>query len=162
MVQFSLLFVSRFVRVPIDIIHLELRVLCVNENCSVKTRQSELLRYALIMAMLLISGSVFAAVHRWGTESVPFSKAGWESKADLGDRWPMAQNLIETGCLRGMTEPEVLQMLGKEDNRDADENGCSPGDVTLTYVACGRLRFGVLHVDLKNGHVVSAKVTSMD
>lgn len=80
-----------------------------------KTRQSELLRYALIMAMLLISGSVFVALRRWGTESVPFSKAGWESKADLGDRWPMAQSLIKTGCLRGMTEPEVLQMLGKED-----------------------------------------------
>lgn len=137
-------------------------MLCAKENCSVKTRQSELLRYALIMAMLLISGSLFVAVRNWGAESVPFSKAGWESKADLGDRWPMAQSLIETGCLRGMTEPEVLQMLGKEDARQLDENAGSPGDVTLTYVACGRLRFGVLHVDLKNGHVVRAKVTSMD
>lgn len=119
-------------------------------------------RYAVPLGVIIIYGCLFAALHRWGTESVPFSKAGWESKADLGDRWPMAQSLIETGCLRGLTEPEVLQMLGKEDARQPDENAGSSDDVTLTYVACGRLRFGVLHVDLKNGHVVRAKVTSMD
>jgi hypothetical protein len=119
-------------------------------------------RYAVPLGVIIIYGCLFAALHRWGTESVPFSKEGWESRADLGDRWPMAHSLIETDCLRGMTEPGVLQMLGKEDTRVEDENAGSPGDVTLTYMASGRLRFGVLHVDLKNGHVVSAKVTSMD
>lgn len=125
-------------------------------------KRSKLRTNVLGCAVLLLYGAFFAALQRWGTESVPFSKAGWESKADLGDRWPMAQSLIKTGCLRGLTEPEVLQMLGKEDARQADENAGSSGDVTLTYVACGRLRFGVLHVDLKKGHVVRAKVTSMD
>ena len=40
-----------------------------------------------------------------------------ESKVDLSDRWPMAQSLIESGCLKGMSDSEVLQMLGKEDAR---------------------------------------------
>jgi hypothetical protein len=119
-------------------------------------------RYAVPLGVIIIYGCLFAALHRWATESVPFSKAGWESKADLGDRWPMAQSLIKTGCLRGLTEPEVLQMLGKEDNRDADDNGGSPGDVTLTYMASGRLRFAIMHVDLKNGRVVRATITNMD
>lgn len=119
-------------------------------------------RYAVPLGVIIIYGCLFAALHRWGTESVPFSKAGWESKADLGDRWPMAQSLIKTGCLRGLTEPEVLEMLGKEDNRDADDNGGSPGDVTLTYMASGRLRFAIMHVDLKNGRVVRATITNMD
>ncbi len=118
--------------------------------------------YAVPLGVIIIYGCLLAALHRWGTESVPFSKAGWESKADLGDRWPMAQSLIKTGCLRGLTEPEVLQMLGKEDARDADENGGSPGDVTLTYMASGRLRFAIMHVDLKNGRVVRATITNMD
>ncbi len=119
-------------------------------------------RYAVPLGVIIIYGCLFAALHRWGTESVPFSKAGWESKADLGDRWPMAQSLIKTGCLRGLTEPEVLEMLGKEDARQPDENAGSPGDVTLTYMASGRLRFAIMHVDLKNGRVVRATITNMD
>ncbi len=125
-------------------------------------KHSKLRTNVLGCTVLLLYGAFFAALQRWATESVPFSKAGWESKADLGDRWPMAQNLIETGCLIGMTEPEVLRMLGKEDTRHEDENADSPGNVTLTYMASGRLRFAIMHVDLKNGHVVSAKVILMD
>lgn len=124
--------------------------------------QPQLRKYAVPVGVFVIYGCLFAVVHRWGTEKVPFSKAGWESKADLGDRWPMAQSLLETGCLQGKTEPEVLQMLGKEDSRDIDENSEPPGDVTLAYVASGRLRFGILDISFKNGRVARAKVTSMD
>lgn len=127
-----------------------------------KISQSQLRKYAVPVGVFVIYGCVFATVHHWGTEKVPFSKVGWESKADLGDRWPMAQSLLETGCLPGKTEPEVLQMLGKEDAREVDENSEPPGDVTLTYVAPGRLRFGILHISFKSGRVVRAEVTSMD
>ncbi len=125
-------------------------------------KRSQLRKYAVPVGVIVIYGCLFAVVHRWGTEKVPFSKAGWESKADLGDRWPMAQSLIETGCLRGKTEPEVLQMLGKEDHREVDENSEPPGEVTLIFTACGRLRFGILHIRFKNGRVARAEVTSMD
>ncbi len=125
-------------------------------------KHSQLRKYAVPVGVIVIYGCVFAAVHHWATESVPFSKAGWESKADLGDRWPMAQSLLETGCLQGKTEPEVLQMLGKEDSRDIDENSEPPGDVTLTYMASGRLRFAILHISFKNGRVARVEVTSMD
>jgi hypothetical protein len=110
----------------------------------------------------MLYGAFFLAVERWGTEKVPFSKAGWQNKTDLGDRWPMAQNLVETGYLRGMTEPEVVQMLGKEDAREVHRNAESPDDLSLTYVASGRLRFGVLHISFKNGRVTSTEVTSFD
>ena len=125
-------------------------------------KRSQLRKYAVPVGVFVIYGCLYAAFYHWATESVPFSKAGWESKADLGDRWPMAQSLIETGCLQGKTEPEVLQMLGKEDAREVDENSEPPGDVTLTYVAPGRLRFGILHISFKNGRVARAEVTSMD
>jgi hypothetical protein len=125
-------------------------------------KRSKLRINVLGLAVLMLYGAFFVAVQRWGTEKVPFSKAGWQNKADLGDRWPMAQNLVETGYLRGMTEPEVVQMLGKEDAREADKNAESPGDLSLTYVACGRLRFGVLHISFKNGRVDRAEVTLFD
>jgi hypothetical protein len=124
-------------------------------------KRSQLRKYAVPVGVFVIYGCLFAAVHHWGTEKVPFSKAGWESKADLGDRWPIAQSLIETGCLRGKTEPEVLQMLGQEDAREVDEKSEPPGDVTLTYVAPGRLRFGIQQISIKSGSVVRAEFTSM-
>ena len=127
-----------------------------------KIRQSQLRKYAVPIGVFVIYGCLFAALYRWGTEKVPFSKAGWESKADLGDRWPMAASLIETGCLIGMTEAEVLQMLGKEDARGTDKNSDHPGDLELSYVACGRLRFGILHITFKKGRVVRAEVTRFD
>jgi len=125
-------------------------------------KRSQLRKYAVPVGVFVIYGCLYAAFYLWVTEKVPFSKAGWESKADLGDRWPMAQNLLETGCLQGKTEPEVLQMLGKEDAREVDENSEPPGDVTLIFTACGRLRFGILHIRFKNGRVARAEVTSMD
>lgn len=133
-------------------------MLCAKENCSVKTRQSELLRYALIMAMLLISGSVFVALRRWGTESVPFSKAGWKYKADWGERWSMAKRFVETGCLNGMTESEVIEMLGDDHRRGDREHADSSGDKGLTYFVCGRFRYGVLIISFKNGRVAGSCV----
>lgn len=53
-------------------------------------------------------------------------------------------------------------MLGKEDAREVDKNAESPGDLSLTYVAAGRLRFGVLQISFKNGHVDRAEVTRFD
>lgn len=110
------------------------------------------------MAMLLISGSLFVAVRNWGTESVPFSKEGWESKADWGERWSMAKRFVETGCLNGMTESEVIEMLGDEHRRGDREHADSSGDKALTYFVCGRFRYGMLIINFKNGRVAGARV----
>lgn len=56
-----------------------------------KISQSLLRKYAVPVGVIVIYGCLYAAFYLWVTEKVPFSKAGWESKADLGDRWPMSQ-----------------------------------------------------------------------
>jgi hypothetical protein len=115
-------------------------------------------RLALLLAAIVLVGSLLRASRNWAVNSIPFSKAGWKSTADWGDRWPMAKRFIETGCLVGMTESQIIEMLGDERRKDDGHNVDASGESTLTYFICGRLRYGMLIINFKEGRVVSARI----
>lgn len=118
-------------------------------------------RLALLVAAIVLVGSLLRASRNWAVNSIPFSKTGWKSTAYWGDRWPMAKRFIETGCLVGMTESEIIEMLGDERRKGDGHIVNTNGENTLTYSICGRCRYGMLFVNFKNGRVVSASIMEM-
>jgi len=118
-------------------------------------------RLTLLLAAIVLVGSLLGAFRNWAVNSIPFSKTGWKYTADWGDRWPMAKRFIETGCLVGMSESEIVEMLGDERRRDDGHNVDASGENTLSYFICGRFRYGMLFVNFKNGRVVSASIMEM-